>query len=77
MKTIRLRRPPPSEVFLPFGRHRGEPIADAPPGYLWWCLLNLDELSPTVERAMWAALAARMSDRTVVAGVDYGVAVTF
>ena len=55
---IRLKPVPYTEVFMPFGRHRGERVCTVPRRYLWWCLLNLDEMSPTVERAMWRTLKA-------------------
>lgn len=61
MRLIHLRIPDPATILLPFGRYFGERVWDAPSSYLWWLLLLMTkrELSPTVERAIWAALAMR------------------
>jgi hypothetical protein len=39
-------------VFMPFGKHRGRRIDEIPPNYLLWCLDNMNNLSPTLRRAM-------------------------
>lgn len=37
---------------MPFGKHRGEDLEDIPDDYLVWILDNLDDLSPTLRRAI-------------------------
>jgi hypothetical protein len=36
--------PPPPEVVMPFGKHKGVPVAEIDPGYLQWVLDNCDRL---------------------------------
>ncbi len=36
--------PPPPEIVMPFGKHKGVPVAEIDPGYLQWVLDNCDRL---------------------------------
>ena len=36
--------PPPPEIQMPFGKHKGVPVAEIDPGYLQWVLDNCDRL---------------------------------
>lgn len=36
--------PPPPEIAMPFGKHKGVPITEINPGYLQWVLDNCDRI---------------------------------
>jgi exodeoxyribonuclease X len=37
---------------MPFGKHKGELIEDLPEDYLYWCLENVEDLSPALQEEM-------------------------
>jgi Putative quorum-sensing-regulated virulence factor len=49
-------------VSLPFGRHRGIPLADVPMGYLEWTLTERIPRSEALRRAVQAELARRAAE---------------
>jgi putative quorum-sensing-regulated virulence factor len=52
------RKPPKRSlpVEMPFGKYKGEEFEDIPPGYLHWCLDNMDNLSDELREAIEGAL---------------------
>lgn len=46
---------------MPFGKHRGEEIDDIPEDYLFWCLRNLENLTPWLRENMEVSLEHRRS----------------
>lgn len=49
----------PGSIIMPFGKHRGKPLALIPPDYLWWCLQNFDQTERT---ELLAAMAVMLDD---------------
>jgi len=54
----------PSEIEMPFGKHKGELLGDLPPGYLDWCIGQdwIKAKFPDLFEAM-ESLAARRPNR--------------
>src|SRR5262249_52591034 len=53
----------PDMTRMPFGRHRGEPVADVPTSYLAWYLREATTVEPCVRRAIARAVARRVEGR--------------
>jgi hypothetical protein len=48
---------------MPFGKHRGEQLADVPSSYLCWCLESCTNLQPFLECAIRDEMARRFGNR--------------
>jgi hypothetical protein len=47
-------------IFMPFGRHRGEPLEQVPFDYLTWVLRGCERLDPWLRKAIEAELEQRV-----------------
>jgi len=45
---------------MPFGRHKGEPLANVSTGYLTWALEEAEAVTPELRAAIRAELKARL-----------------
>lgn len=51
-----------SNYKMPFGKHKGELIADIPSPYLEWCLENIEKLSENLREEMENQIRARKGE---------------
>ena len=60
LKGTKMSLPPSgSQMVMPFGKHRGEKISDLPSDYIEWCLENLENIRPDLQKEMENQLELR------------------